>query len=829
MESHVSHNNDRKYYRIAIDTAKEGDEIFNLTKYFKGRVGDRNYGLQMTWYEQGSLKNVKGLKPYIRGNVGHYSIGDNGEIIMAPDAAVVSYVGDPSDTDVAGRVVYHFPEQMFPQEGIFYGFIGLIDDSDGDQRLSGVNVWFKVLPGVAYMGKASAYYIGEMDKLIHNSEERIRQLLDQGQKDVDAKQAALQAIVDDYKTKMSDLIDRLNAQGQTANSMMETVKAGLSALETKIQQDGLFTQGEAKKFEEELTSRLFAKSTTVLNTVDDMKKDAGLTEGQVIITLGEYEIGDGGGATYRITNSSNSDSIALDNGLNAERIYLAKNNYYDEVTVTYDRVNHTNIYFATIPKEDRHGQPITPYIVQNGRARIYNPNTKQFEFKPAPSGEQLTPAEYARKHHTTLTVNGSSSINIDNANYPEGNIIGDGKILNTFTPPEGAKIPSNFGYIGFKQDRSIQEYPFNTTAQQMLDDGVINSWVYYWPLIKDSKVVDDSTFVGNEGRVKVTVNDPRIGLGIKADGTLIIAACDGRSLNQKGLTSSEFAQEMLKHGCVNAWHLDGGGSTSLTYKGMKLNRNIDNNGAADRAIPFTFNIKKPGADTGIADAYSQAGAAKQDTVRQLAPEIKKLDGQTTKWFGNINFKSDDELESWLKETTADNDWQAKSLSGIITTDYRNSAAGMAIGSQSIESWYATISWIYIAGKAYGSLKMTSKYGASDSTLYRSLYQSQWSDWIPSDHPHELVPLKVDEKVSVCKILRSGMTIQVDVKVVIDNLNDWTIIVKGLPHPIDEVQEIQLAGDNKARGMITTAGDVIVKGEAGLYYLHLTYFTNDRMD
>lgn len=252
----VSHNNDRKYYRIAFDTAKEGDEIFNLTEYFKARVGDRNYGLQMTWYEQGSLKNVKGLKPYIHGNVGHYSIGDDGEIIMAPDASVVSYVGAPSDTDVAGRAVYHFPEQMFPQEGIFYGFIGLIDDSDGDQRLSGVNIWFKVLAGVAYMGKASAYYIGEMDKLIHNSEEQIRQLLDQGQKDVDAKQAALQAIVDDYKAKMSDLIDRLNAQGQTANSMMETVKAGLSALETKIQQDGLFTQAEAEAFKQAIDEKV---------------------------------------------------------------------------------------------------------------------------------------------------------------------------------------------------------------------------------------------------------------------------------------------------------------------------------------------------------------------------------------------------------------------------------------------------------------------------------------------------------------------------------------------------------------------------------------------
>ena len=364
MESHVSHNNDRKYYRIAIDTAKEGDEIFNLTEYFKGRVGDRNYGLQMTWYEQGSLKNVKGLKPYIRGNVGHYSIGDNGEIIMAPDAAVVSYVGDPSDTDVAGRVVYRFPEQMFPQEGIFYGFIGLIDDSDGDQRLSGVNVWFKVLAGVAYMGKASAYYINEIDKLIHNSEERIRQLLDQGQKDVDAKQAALQAIVDDYKAKMSDLIDRLNAQGQTTNSMMETVKAGLSALETKIQQDGLFTQAEADQFKKSVLS----VTVNSFETVDMMSKSTNLSEGATVKTQGYYANGDGGAATYRIVSAPDDFTIKLANGLYAAPVkegIVTPNMFGARDNVKYQpSIDSTDAFRKALAFSDRVSVPEGSYKVQ---------------------------------------------------------------------------------------------------------------------------------------------------------------------------------------------------------------------------------------------------------------------------------------------------------------------------------------------------------------------------------------------------------------------------------------------------------------------------------
>ena len=364
MENHVSHNNDRKYYRIAIDTAKEGDEIFNLTEYFKARVGDRNYGLQMTWYEQGSLKNVKGLKPYIRGNVGHYSIGDDGEIIMAPDAQVVSCVGKLSDTDVAGRVVYHFPEQMFQQEGIFYGFLGLLDDSDGDQRLSGVNVWFKVLAGVAYMGKASAYYINEIDKLIHNSEEQIRQLLDQGQKDVDAKQAALQAIVDDYKTKMGDLIDRLNAQGQTANSMMETVKAGLSALETKIQQDGLFTQAEANQFKKSVLS----VTVNSFENVDAMSKSTDLAEGATVKTQGYYSKGDSGAATYKIVSTPTDFTIKLYNGLYAYPVkegVVTPNMFGARDNVKYQpSIDSTDAFRKALAFSDRVSVPEGSYKVQ---------------------------------------------------------------------------------------------------------------------------------------------------------------------------------------------------------------------------------------------------------------------------------------------------------------------------------------------------------------------------------------------------------------------------------------------------------------------------------
>ena len=89
----INHNNSGHKYRIAVDIAKEGSHIWDLTPYFKGRVGDNNFGLQVTWYYQGQLMNVVGMKPYIEGLVGQYSYGQNGEIDMDPDAVPVRYDG----------------------------------------------------------------------------------------------------------------------------------------------------------------------------------------------------------------------------------------------------------------------------------------------------------------------------------------------------------------------------------------------------------------------------------------------------------------------------------------------------------------------------------------------------------------------------------------------------------------------------------------------------------------------------------------------------------------------------------------------------------------
>ena len=562
-------------------------------------------------------------------------------------------------------------------------------------------------------------------------------------------------------------------------------------------------------------------------------KKTDLNKGESVKTLGEFEVGDGGAATYLITDAPSD--IKLDNGLYAEKIYSGKDNYYDEIEETTKRINNTDVYFVDIPKTDSHGQPITPYIAQNGADRYYNVATKEGGYHDSPTGRDETPTEYARSEHTTLTVNGSASVMVANNTYVNGNIIGNGKILNTWQDqPASVVIPSNFVYVGIMKDRSLREFPFSTTAQQMLDAGVQNSWMSYWRLIRDGNLVDNSNSKGNEGHTKVKDLDPHLGLGIKEDGTLVIAACDGRTDVNSGLTSDDFAQAMKDWGCVNAWHMDGGGSTSVTLRGSKINRNIDDYGVTDRAIPYTFNIKKPGSDTGIAEAFSQAGKAQQEAIRQIMPSVHHLDETTAKWFGQYSFKSDDELDQWLNDSLPDLinwvDYPAGGMtSGVIATQYQNSAPGKAVGIVNNADWLATF---FVSGSHnWGYLKMTASYGIGTRTVIRNfgeVLNPKWGSWMPDGYPVRLTPSSVDSQVNSSDVYRSGTQVSVDAKATItDTAKAWVALISGLPSPAADSQPMPLASDENgsARAIIDHTGKVRIKGDAGTYYIHLTYIAS----
>lgn len=237
---HVTHNNGRVIYTIAIDIAKEGTEIWDLTPYFKARVNDSNAQLKVTWYQQGELLNLEGKKPYIEGNVGDYYVDDQKQIQLDAGAEPVSYYGDPIDFGEGGRATYRFPDAMFPKQGIFKGYIGVQDDQG---RVSGATIWFKVLPGLAHMGHAKEVYVSEIEdmKLQFAAQQRAM-LNDAKQKLADTVQSmnadyqeALDAHNKNFDDEMADIKIKLDEANQLAQSILNSDKLLDKALDANTE------------------------------------------------------------------------------------------------------------------------------------------------------------------------------------------------------------------------------------------------------------------------------------------------------------------------------------------------------------------------------------------------------------------------------------------------------------------------------------------------------------------------------------------------------------------------------------------------------------------
>ncbi|QIZ04298.1 glycosyl hydrolase family 28-related protein [Limosilactobacillus reuteri] len=354
----IKHNNDGKFYHIAIDIAKEGAQLFDLTPYVKGRVGDNGFGLIIDWYRQGLLMNVNdAYKPIIDGLVGGYSFDENNNLKMADDASPVYSVGKPEDCGPAGQVTYYFPEQMFPKEGIFKGYLGLIDDKGN--RYSGVDIWFSVLAGNARMGIACDYYISELEKAIKESED-----------DLTNHKKSMQQVVDEFVSKMNDLTNRLETQATTD-------QAALDALEAKIKQDNLFTQAEADAFKQIIQEKI-DQLKTAFNGLQAKWHDIEVidykpTRDGKAHTLSEsYASVDEAQKDYPAATSlaDTKDWCAITEAIQEGQkqgrdIYLAPGQYVVNRTVTlptyvkfYGAYQNSRIYASSQMSEDSKTQPI---------------------------------------------------------------------------------------------------------------------------------------------------------------------------------------------------------------------------------------------------------------------------------------------------------------------------------------------------------------------------------------------------------------------------------------------------------------------------------------
>ena len=84
------------------------------------------------------------------------------------------------------------------------------------------------------------------------------------------------------------------------------------------------------------------------------------------------------------------------------------------------------------------------------------------------------------------------------------------------------------------------------------------------------QLVSNGSYIGKDhpDDNNVLYRHPRTIIGQKENGDIVLAVVDGRQTNKDmyGLTAVEMSTLMAAHGCVDAWNLDGGGSSTMIVR-----------------------------------------------------------------------------------------------------------------------------------------------------------------------------------------------------------------------------------------------------------------------
>ena len=112
----------------------------------------------------------------------------------------------------------------------------------------------------------------------------------------------------------------------------------------------------------------------------------------------------------------------------------------------------------------------------------------------------------------------------------------------------------------------------DVTLEELLEDGAYNVLSFGPALVQNSKV----SVTENEEVGKAMASNPRTAIGILSNGDYVFVVSDGRTSESAGLSLYELAEFMQQLGCVTAYNLDGGGSSTMYFNGNVINNPTTN-------------------------------------------------------------------------------------------------------------------------------------------------------------------------------------------------------------------------------------------------------------
>ena len=345
-------NNNGESYIVPFDIYKEGYDAYDISNWFKGRVGDNGTPFGIRWYKHGQLMDVTGMRPFIEGQVGDYTIDDSDpddpKINMDSEASNVHVVGEVNDCQEYGVAIYRLINQAIPQSGIFYGKIGVMGtQDDGTTVMSSVDVIFKVLAGHMNMLGARKFYVSELEKAEAEFKARLKQHDQDYQQRADQHDQEMQKTIDDARnayeseTKNAhDSLDALKSQIQANRDEQNTLVERLIGVKQQIDANDIVKKYVYNDYVKKNEARLDATSQSITDQLKNLKLDLQFTTLNDLKTKypngsnGVYILENGNLAVYQNNQWSDSGKLVITNGANY-RMFVTQ----DQIVMPYDSLN----------------------------------------------------------------------------------------------------------------------------------------------------------------------------------------------------------------------------------------------------------------------------------------------------------------------------------------------------------------------------------------------------------------------------------------------------------------------------------------------------------
>lgn len=244
-------------------------------------------------------------------------------------------------------------------------------------------------------------------------------------------------------------------------------------------------------------------------------------------------------------NVDNSKSQGNNNEEEDKETIITDSSYKDsniEIQITTEREKETTYYVADISIKD--ASLLKTAFANNSFGR----NIKE------------TTSSIAEENNAILAINGDFYGFRDS-----GYVLRNGELYrSTINNSEDLVIDKNGDFKIIKEN----EVDISTLE----DEGVLQVFSFGPALVENGESsVDENDEVG-----KAMVSNPRTAIGQVDSLHYIMIVSDGRTSESEGFTLKELSEILIDKGCITAYNLDGGGSSTMVFNGKVINKPTTN-------------------------------------------------------------------------------------------------------------------------------------------------------------------------------------------------------------------------------------------------------------